>query len=163
MSMTETQSPVSVRSSPGAGFRRMTRIGNRVMVPLLRSGVGAHMHDLALLSLVGRRTGATYTMPVGIHALDGAHVVLTESGWMVNLRGGADVQVVTEGRRLPMHAELLEDADEVATIYGALLRRVGLRKAARVGLRVSGDRMPTHDELVAAIGGHRAVVRLTPR
>lgn len=81
----------------------------------------------------------------------------------MNLRGGADVHVVTEGRRLPMHAELLEDADEVATIYGALLRRVGLRKATRVGLRMSGDRMPTHEELGAAIGGYRAVVRLTPR
>lgn len=108
---------------PGVWFRRMTRIGNRVIVPLLRSPLAARIHDLALLSFVGRRTGATYTVPDGIHAFDGAHVVLTASGWRANLRGGAAVQVVKEGRPRPMHAELIEDVDEVARIYGALLTR----------------------------------------
>ena len=43
-----------------------------------------------------------------------------------------------------------------------MLRRVGLSKASHVGLKVGGDRMPSHDELVHAIGGKRFVVRLTP-
>ena len=42
-----------------------------------------------------------------------------------------------------------------------MLERVGVRHSVRVGLRVAGDEMPTHDELMDAIGGRRAVVRLT--
>ena len=161
--MVKTETP-SVRSfEPAARFRTMMRIGNAVMAPLLRSRMGGRMHDLALLSYTGRRTGRRYETPVGYHAFEGDGVVLTASSWRVNMRGGADVEIVHEGRRTPMHAVLIEDPEEVARVYGALLERVGVDKATRIGLKVEGDRMPTHDELVQAIGGRRSVVRLTPR
>jgi hypothetical protein len=80
----------------------------------------------------------------------------------VNLRGGAKVELRHEGADRTLHAELVEEPEEVARVYGALLERVGLKHANRVGLRVSGDRMPTHRELVEAIGRRRAVVVLTP-
>ena len=152
-----------VRSfEPADRFRKLFRIGNAFMVPLLRSRLGARMKDLALLTYTGRKTGRRYTIPVGIHELDGDAVVLTASGWKANLRGGAEVEIRTGGRSRACHAEVVEEPDEVARIYGGLLGRVGLSKATRVGLKVDGDRMPTRGELVSAIGDRRAVVRLEP-
>jgi hypothetical protein len=150
---------------PGAGFRFGMRIGNAFVRPLLRSSAGKNMRELALLCFDGRRTGRRYQVPVAFHELDGEPLVLTASAWKVNLRGGADVEYVHEGRRVPMRAELVEDPDEVAAVYEALLRRDGLEEAkpTKIGLEVEGDRMPTCAEIAAAVGGTRAVVRLRPR
>jgi hypothetical protein len=146
---------------PASRFRTMMKIGNAVMVPMLRSRLGARMHDLALLTVTGRRSGKRYAIPVGYHDVHGEGIVLTASTWRKNLRGGADVDVIHEGRTRRMHAELVEEPGAVADVYGTMLERVGVRHSVRVGLRVAGDEMPTHDELVEALGGRRAVVRLT--
>jgi hypothetical protein len=64
-----------------------------------------------------------------------------------------------------MRAELVEDPDEVAAIYEALIRQIGIAnaKATKIGLEVIGDAMPTHEQLREAVAGRRTVVRLRPR
>jgi hypothetical protein len=121
------------------------------------------MHDLAVLSFTGRKTGRRYAVPVGYQELDGQGLILTAAGWKANMRGGADVEVVHDGRTRGMRADLIEDADEVADVYVALLQQLGPKKAMKIGLKISGDEMPTHDELAYAVDGKRAVVRLGPR
>jgi hypothetical protein len=159
-----TESEPYARSyEPAARFRPLFRIGNAVLTPILRSRLGARMGDLALLSFTGRKTGKRYTVPVGYHVVDDRGAVLTASGWKANLRGGADVEVLWAGERRAMRALLVEQPDEVADVYLALLARVGPRRGTRVGVKVAGDRMPTQDEMVRAVGGRRAVVWLTPR
>jgi F420H(2)-dependent quinone reductase len=162
---TETKEPVVRVFEPSAGFQMMTRIGNAFMRPLLRSSVGAKIHEVALLEFTGRRTGKRYTVPVGYHELDGDVLILTASTWRMNLQGGADVELVHDGEARPMRAELIEDADEVARIYSALIERIGLDgvKATTIGLEVLVDRVPTTEEIWEAVGGRRAVVRLRPR
>ena len=91
-------------------------------------------------------------------------MVLTASPWKANLRGGADVEVEHNGRRMPMRAELIEDPHEVAQVYSALLRKIVLSKAKlAIGLEVIGDKIPTDEEIEEAVGGRRAVVMLRPR
>jgi hypothetical protein len=160
--MSTTDAPVVRSFEPYAHMKHVMKVGNAMLKPVLRSRLGARMHDLALLTVTGRRTGARYTMPVSVLPFEGHEVVLTAAGWRVNLRGGAEVLVHHDGVDRTLHAELVEDPDEVARVYGELLRRVGLKHANRVGLRVEGDRMPTHEELADAIGGVRTVVVLTP-
>lgn len=153
-----------VRSfEPSARMRTFFRIGNALLTPVLRSRLGRRMPELALLSFTGRRTGKRFTVPVGYYRLDGRGVVLTASRWKANLRGGSDVVVVNRGVAEPMRALLDEDPDEVADVYRTLLTQVGVAKAKLLGLRVAGDRLPTHQEMVAGIGGRRAVVWLQPR
>jgi hypothetical protein len=161
--MTTTDTPVVRSFEPAAHMKHLMRVGNAMLSPVLRSRWGARMHELALLTVTGRKTGTRYTTPVSVLPFEGNLVVLTASRWRVNLRGGAEVVIRHDGAERTMHAELIEDPDEVARVYGALLERVGISKATHVGLKVSGDRMPTHAELVDAIGRHRAVVVLTPR
>jgi hypothetical protein len=91
-------------------------------------------------------------------------VILTASAWKANLEGGADVDVVHNGRRIPMRAELIEDPHEVARVYEALLQKIALSKAKlAIGLEVVGDTIPTEEQIEEAVGGRRAVVRLRPR
>ena len=142
--------------------RRLFRIGNALIEPILRSRLGARIPDVAVLVFEGRRTGKRYAVPVGLFELDGAQVVTTAAGWRVNLRGGADVEVVKGGETRRRHALLVEDRDEVAIVYAALLERLGVDHADRIGLRIAGDRMPTRDELAEGLGSKRSVIRLTP-
>jgi hypothetical protein len=162
---TKTRGPVLRAFEPSAGFRRMMKIGNPFMRLLLRSRGGAKIHELALLEFTGRRSGKRFTVPVGYHELDGDVLILTASAWRVNLRGGADVELVHDGESRRMRAELIEDADEVARIYAALIQQIGLDevKATTIGLEVLVDRMPTTEEIRDAVGARRTVVRLRPR
>jgi hypothetical protein len=159
-----TTSMATVRAfEPSRTFRTLTRVGNVVMRPLIRSRMGTHMHGLAVISSTGRRTGRRYAVPVGYQEMDERGLIMTAAGWKANLREGADVEVVHDGRTRPMRAQLVEDADEVADVYVALLQRLGLKKATQIGLRISGDHVPTHDELAHAVDGKRAVIKLSPR
>jgi hypothetical protein len=161
---TETKEPIVRSFEPTAGFDRMTRVGNTFMRPLLRSRFGRKMHDLALLSFTGRKSGRRYTVPVAYHELDGRGVILTARAWRANLRGGADVEVVHDGVSRPMRAELLEDPPEVARIYEELLQKIVLSKAKlSIGLEVVGDKVPTEEQIEQAVAGRRAVVLLRPR
>jgi F420H(2)-dependent quinone reductase len=161
---TQTRAPTVRPFEPTARFRRLMRVGNTFMRPLLHSRWGRRIDDLALLSFTGRRSGRRYTVPVGYHELEGHGVVLTTSPWKANLRGGADVEVEHKGRRMPMRAELIEDPHAVAQVYGALLRMIELSKAKlAIGLEVIGDKIPTEEEIERAVGDRRAVVMLRPR
>lgn len=163
---TETKPEPTVRCFEAtAGFRTMTRIANVFVRPLLRSSAGKGIHELAVLCFEGWRSGRRYEVPVAYHELDGEPLILTASAWKRNLRGGADVELVHEGRRIPMRAELIEDPDEVARIYEALIARIGVAnaKATKIGLEVIGDRVPAHEQIRGAIAGRRTVVRLRPR
>src|SRR6187200_2499526 len=106
-----TTTMTTVRAfEPSPAFRTLTRVGNLVMRPLIRSRLGRHMRELAVISFTGRRSGARYTVPVGYQEMDGQGLVMTAAGWKANLRGGADVEVVHDGRTQPMRADLIEDA-----------------------------------------------------
>jgi hypothetical protein len=74
------------------------------------------------------------------------------------------VEVVHNGQRRPMRAELIEEPHEVAQIYGALHQEIELSNAKlAIGLEVIGDRIPPDEEIGEAVGGRRAVVLLRPR
>jgi len=117
--------------------------------PRRASRVGEH---LLLLHLIGRKTGRRIDVPVAFRdASDGRLLVLTSSGWRVNLRGRSEVEVTLRGRRSRAVAELVEDVDAVARVYQALICEQGYVKARRrMGIRINLDRVPTHEELVDA-------------
>jgi F420H(2)-dependent quinone reductase len=161
--MTSPTAPAVERTIPPA---IVTRIGNPLLGWLLSGRRrSARLGDnLLLLHVTGRRTGRTYSTPVAYHRQpDGSLLVLTSSGWRVNLRGGdVPVQLTLHGQRVPATAVIEEDPDAVAEVYERLIDEVGLAKAGqRLGIRVNVDRKPTHDELVDAVRReHLSVLRL---
>ena len=48
--------------------------------------------------------------------------------------------------------------------YAALLERYGIEKPTKIGLLISGERIPNHEEIrVAVVTGRRTIVRLRSR
>ena len=144
----------------------MTRVGNPALTWLLSgrrraTRIGQH---LLLLHVAGRRTGRVYSTPVAYHRQgDGRLLVLTSSGWRVNLRGGPTPVLLTLlGRRVAATALLEEDPVVVAEVYQRLIEEIGLDQGGRrLGVRINVDRAPTHQELTeAAAREHLSVVLL---
>jgi hypothetical protein len=133
--------------------RAVVLFGNPVMRLLLRSPLHRLVSGaLLLLHFRGRRTGRAYTVPVGYHRIDGQLGVLTNSGWRVNLRGGAGIEVTYRGRRHPARATLVEDPEVVAGVYERLIGHLGVERAQRrLGIRINVDRVPTRAELAEAV------------
>lgn len=127
---------------------------NRTMRSLLASPRRARLAGdrVLVLHLTGRLSGRALDVPVAWRPEpDGCLLVLTTGTWRVNLRGRPAVEVTWRGVRRPAVAELVEDPDAVAEVYGRLIAEVGRARAVReLGVRVTPDREPTHAELVAA-------------
>jgi hypothetical protein len=144
----------------------LVRAANPVMRWLLASPAHAvASSQLLLLHFTGRRSGRRYTVPAGYHDLDGVPSVLTNSGWRVNFRGGADIEVTLRGRRRPARATLVGDPASVAATYQAMIDRLGWKAAhRRLGIRSNVGRAPTRDELTEAVrSSGLSIVRLEPR
>jgi hypothetical protein len=139
----------------------------RLVNPLVRrlAGRGRAGGQILLLHYVGRRTGRHFDVPAGYHLIDGVVSVLTNSGWRHNFAGGQNIEVTLRGVRQPAHVVLCDDPDEVAEIYGRLIKEWGTDRAGRrLGLRFNVDRAPTRDELKDGIRrSGLSIVRVYPR
>jgi hypothetical protein len=87
---------------------------------------------VALLRFSGRRSGRRYEVPVGVHDVEGARVVLTPAGWAANFDGGAPAELVEGGRQTAVRGVLVREPAQVGAWLRAALaaapspRRVGL-------------------------------------
>ena len=150
MPRTIDQRPAVERVKPP---KAMVRFANPIMGRLL----GSPLHGLAdkhimLLRFRGRKSGRAYVVAVGRRTIDGQLGALTNSGWRVNFRGGASVEVTLEGELRRGHAELVENPEEVARVCANLIEEHGREKAGRrLGIRINVDRTPTREELVDMI------------
>jgi hypothetical protein len=143
--VTEAQWAVERRQPPKGPFV----VINAVIRGLLRSPAHGLVGDrIGLLTFTGAKTGTIYRTPVGVHDLDGEPATLTSSGWRVNFRNPAPVTLHRAGRDLPLFASLIEDPDQVADVYATLIDRFGYQRAGRrLGIKITVDRTPTHQEL----------------
>jgi hypothetical protein len=141
--------------------RLVLRFLNPVMKALLRSPFHRLVsRQFTLLTVTGRKTGRTYTVPVGRHESEGALVVYAAGAWRRNMRGGAPVRVVLDGRERTGYAELEEDPDRVAQAYKTRLDELGVAKARELGLKVNVDRSPTAEEIKPVVA-ERAIATIS--
>lgn len=138
--------------------KRLLKLVNPFMVALLRS----RLHRLAsksfiLLSVTGRRSGRSYTVPVTRHEQpDGSLVVSAAGSWRHNLQAGTDVRVTLEGRERTARVTPVQDADRAAEVFAELLDRSSARD---VGVKVNVDRSPTPEEIKPVLR-HRVIAYL---
>ncbi|NUP40362.1 MAG: nitroreductase family deazaflavin-dependent oxidoreductase [Streptomyces sp.] len=159
--MIETTKPAVTRSHPPDLLMRLV---NPIIKAQIRRGRGGVSKHLMLLHFAGRKSGRQFDVPVARQFVDDQLCVFTNSGWRVNFRGGADVEVTLDGRRQPMRAELDEDPQRVAAEYARMIDKVGHKNARRLGITINVDRAPTHEELAEGIARHGlSIVRLSPR
>ena len=108
-------------SSSHAGFAVINRTVNPALRLLLRSPAHALVsRNLALITITGRRSGHSYTFPVG-YRQDGDRVTITvgwpeRKRWWRNLRDGAPVRLRIRGAERSGHAEAHGDEQTGVTV-----------------------------------------------
>jgi hypothetical protein len=147
----------------------LLKVANPVFAAVLRSPLHRFLDatfrpPIQVLTITGRKTGQRYTIVVGRHEINGDPVIFTSMPWRMNARGGADVQVTYHGKTAPARAVLVEDPDEVADAYAAVIGRLGWQAAQRqLGMKINVGRAPTHAELAQAVSHeHLSLIRLQP-
>jgi deazaflavin-dependent oxidoreductase (nitroreductase family) len=140
--------------------------GNQIVLPLLRSGLGAVISNpatgyLLLLRTRGRRTGLTREVPLGYVVLDGALYCCAgfgeQTAWYRNVLADGRVEVVLPGRTFVGRASPVTDPDEWLRAYRALMGSLGV-----VSRSVLGDVRSMDDQTLLA--RHRTIplVRISP-
>ena len=119
------------------------RVINPVMARFLARGMGSK--TLMMLEFTGRRSGRSYSFPVG-YMQDGPTLFCySPFSWWRNLRGGAPVTVVLRGHKLHGVANVCTDTDQIATGLDAYLRHnPGDARFYRVKLDKDRQPIPQH-------------------
>jgi deazaflavin-dependent oxidoreductase (nitroreductase family) len=125
------------------GFKRVTRIFNKLVLPL----AGTPLVPLyGVLEHRGRRSGKTYRTPVVIRqSRDGDFIVPMPWGlstdWYRNVQAAGECVVRWKGRRYVLHQpEVLDRATALAafdSVQAQALKRFGIEQVLRLQLKTS--------------------------
>jgi hypothetical protein len=130
------------------------RVANPVMRTAIRSPLGRRI-PFGMLSFAGRRSGKSYSVPVGVHEVDGVATVFTDGTWRFNFRDERSATVILRGERRTGHARLVEDRARVGEALAIALRTA---KPRDVGLAIDKGYDPTPSELAEA---ERDMIQIT--
>lgn len=141
---------------------RLQRYGDAFVRTLLRSPLHRLLSGrLLIITVVGRRTGRVYRLPVGYAEHDGALLIGSAGTWRRNLRPGEPVTVRLRGRDRQADADVVTDEGRAAELYRVILRHNPVHgRFAGIGVGPDGD--PDRDDLHRALARGTAVVGLRP-
>lgn len=139
---------------------RRQRFLNAVVRMILRSPLHRIASNrLLLITATGRKTGRSYTVPVGYVEDDRQLLIGTAAGWRKNLRPGVPVTIRLRGRDRLADADVVTDEEGAAQLYRSILRRNPIHgRFAGIGIEADGG--PNRDDLRRALAQGTAVVRL---
>lgn len=90
-------------------------LANRFMKFVLRSRLHPMVSKtILLITFTGRKSGKTYSTPVSYSQHGDQIYVFTHGNWWKNLRGGAPVTLLIQGRELQGLAEPVEERQAIA-------------------------------------------------
>lgn len=142
----------------------------RMVNPMLRVLLGTPLagplrNQLMVMNFKGRKSGRQFSIPVSAHHIGGALYALGSAGWKHNFSGGADAEIVHQGKTMKMHGEVISDPAVVAELAHACAEDYGVKKAqTMMGLKFRDNRIPTVAEFREGIAREKIVaVKFTPR
>ncbi len=128
--------------------------------PIVSLGIGS---KLLTFTVVGRKSGRTYVIPVAYTRHEGRLLVGTRIWpWVKNLRPGEPAKVRVRGRQRLADWELLTDEQNVVELYGVIARDNHVN-AKFAGIGFDPDGSPNLADLHQAWAKGCAVIRLTLR
>lgn len=128
--------------------------------PLVSRGIGSR---LLTFTVVGRKSGKTYVIPLAYTRHEGKLLVGTRLWpWTKNLRPGEPATVRVKGRQRPADWELFTDEQSVVELYGVIARD-NHANAKFNGIGFAPDGSPNVADLHQAWAKGCAVIRLTLR
>ena len=134
--------------------------GNDFMSWVLRSPFhGMLSNGLMLISVTGRKTGRTYTLPVGYYPEGDYLWVITsrDRTWWKNLQGGAQVNLLLKRKPVQAFAETETDEKYVETRMYEYLRHVP-QAAKPMRVRIENGEPNAAD--IAATAKDRLFIRI---
>ena len=135
--------------------------GSSFVAFLLRSPLHGVMNGSTLLiTVTGSKTGRLITTPVNYYREGDTLWVLTyrERTWWRNLRKGAAVKLLLNGKELSAYAEAITAAQDVSKQIGEYVHRLPI-SAKPLGIRMQ-DGNPDQEDLARA-AQDRLMVKLT--
>jgi deazaflavin-dependent oxidoreductase (nitroreductase family) len=133
--------------------------GNDFVTFFLRTPLRIFMGNTMLLTVTGRKTGRKYSTPVGFFHDDGCLWVLTSRArtWWRNVRNGAQVSLLLNGKMVSAYAEAELDEKAVETRMLEYIRQMPMA-AKPMGIRV--EKKSPNQEDVARAARDRLFVRV---
>lgn len=121
--------------------------GNDFVTFFLRTPLHVFLGDTMLITVTGRKTGRKYSTPVGFYRANGCLWVITsrDRTWWRNVRNGAEVSILLEGKTVNAFAEA--ELDEKAVEARMLEYICQVPMAAKpLGIRTE-NKIPNEDDV----------------
>lgn len=134
--------------------------GNRVMTAMVRSPFHGWIPGTMLITVVGRKSGAVYTLPANYIQQGECITVISRRNrtWWKNLRGGSAVTLHLHGKDVKGMGTVVEDEQGVAAwLTGYLQTKPKRARHFRIVLDENGK--PNPDDLARAAQA-RVVVQI---
>lgn len=139
------------------------KLVNRFLIGIIESPLHPLVGPrLAVIRVVGRRTGRTYATPINIDREGDGWMVtsLRSRTWWRNLRDGHQAKLTLAGRGYSVEGSLVEESEAVKAGLAAYFRRHP-RECRYYGVRLGADGRPL-DEDVRRVAAERVIIRLRP-
>jgi F420H(2)-dependent quinone reductase len=135
--------------------------GNDFVKFFLRTPLRVFMGDTMLITVAGLKTGKKYSTPVGFYRENGNLWVLTsrDRTWWRNVKNGADVSLLLEGKPVRAFARAEVDAQAVETRMLDYIQYVPMA-AGPLGIRVENKALDMGD--IARVAKDRLFVKIKP-
>ncbi len=145
---------MAIDSTPKHTPRKPSKFMNQVMSFLLHSPLqGALGSQLVLLTFTGRKSGKTYTTPLGYTKRGDIVVLFTDHAWYKNLLEHPSVTLRLQGKELKGNAEVIhDDKERIAKELAAFVQeRSGAARAYSVKLDASKQPDPASVQQAAQL------------
>jgi hypothetical protein len=135
--------------------------GNDFVKFFLRTPLRVFLGNTMLITVTGLKTGKKYSTPVGFYRENGNLWVLTNRSrtWWRNVKNGADVSLVLEGKPIQAFAQAELDTRSVETHLVEYVQHVPIA-ARSLGIRVE-NKVPDRGD-IARIAKDRLFVKIQP-
>jgi deazaflavin-dependent oxidoreductase (nitroreductase family) len=142
---------------------RAQRAGNVTARAVLRTPLLHRLvsNRMLIITVMGRRTGKRFRVPVGYVGIDGRLLIGTGGNWYRNLRPDTPVEVLLRRRRMRMQPEVIDGMDTAFDLYGDIIRHNPVH-GRYAKIRLDPDGRPNRGDLAAALERGVRVVRLQP-
>lgn len=133
--------------------------GNDFVKIMLKSPLHGLMGKTLLIAFTGRKTGRKFAVPVNYYReLDALWVITKRSrNWWRNMKGGADVDLYLNGKKLKGFAEAILDESAIAAHIVDYVRYLPI-SAGALGVRLENG-APNSDDL-ARLAKERLFIKI---
>lgn len=138
----------------------------KLVNPIVKGVLASPLHglldkSLMLITFTGRKSGKSYTIPVGYHPQpDGTLRVFSSHTWWKNLRGGKPVSLRLRGQKVAAYAEPITDKSVILPEVEAFIAAHGPENGRRIGVHIDKQN-PTAAELAEA-AKDTVIIQVTP-